>query len=130
MKNLLLILCLCAPLLAQDLAVKKDDKPKEKPPVTSATLTPEEIKEGKDIITEAQKLATKRETANKVANDRVNSDSARVLAYEARDEADDKLNKLQAKMNDMIKRAQDRTGCKDCGIDLDKGTLSAVPPAK
>lgn len=31
MKNLLLILCLCAPLLAQDLAVKKDDKPKEKP---------------------------------------------------------------------------------------------------
>lgn len=106
------------------------DTPVEKAPVTTAALLPEEVKEGKDILAEAQRQIARRDQAQKVAADRANTDAARLLAYDSREETLAALDGLQTKMNKLIARAQDRTGCKDCGIDLEKGTLSKVPPAK
>ena len=131
MKNLIIV-CAFVALIAgfafgQDLA-KNNDTPKAKPPVTSANLSPEEIKEGKDIIADAQKFALTREGAQKVFTETVkNTPEARLLAYDSWWAAATGLDGLQSKMNKLIARAQERTGCKDCGIDLEKGTLSATP---
>lgn len=111
----------------QDLA-KNNDTPKPKPPVTTAALTPEEIKEGKDILADAQKFALTREGAQKVFTETVkNTPEARLLAYDSWWAAVQGLEGLQIKMNKLIARAQERSGCNACSIDLEKGTLSAAP---
>lgn len=110
----------------QDLA-KHSDKPAEtKPLVTTAKLSPEEMKEGKEIITDAQKFGVQRESAQKVFTETVkNTPEARLLAYDSWWAAVQGLEGLQVKMNKLIARAQERSGCKNCGIDLEKGTLTA-----
>jgi len=113
-------------VFGQELA--KNTPPVEtKPVVTSAKLSPEEVKEGKDILTDAQKLGIQRESAQKVFTETVkNTPEARLLAYDSWYAALQGLEALQVKMNKLIASAQERTGCKDCGIDLEKGTLSAT----
>ena len=98
--------------IAQDVAKNNAPAPPaEKKTVTTAPLTPEEIAEGKGIITDAQKLAATREAAIKVFTETIkNTAEARLLAYDSWWAANQSMDGLQAKMNKLVARAQDRTG--------------------
>ena len=124
MKTLILLFCLPLTVFSQEFQAKSTPAPDVKA-VESAALTPEESKEGQDLlIKQANKLNQRGQLAQKIIDAGEGSAEVLLLAYRERDRVLVEMQELEGKSQKFIARVQQRTGCTNCVyFDFEKNQI-------
>lgn len=121
-----------APLAAKVTEEEKPSVTSDVKAVESATLTPDEAKEGQELLIEqANKLNQRSRLAQKIIDAGEGSSDALLLAYRERDRVLAEMRELEGKSQKFVARVRQRTGCTECGyFDFEKNVILKSAPSE